>query len=430
MSRAQATAAMDARLDSHHIMVMKRADPGLDNFKFDPEMFYDRSEFDVRKMRTEVRGRYVPPDNTILGAFHAIFHSDLRSATVFSSLRLFAVVLAHLIASATLAAVYSRVDIAGSERTDFLNGTKDFADLCVTGIVFLLGGFVTTMLTRWWAFRTQCCGGLHQACTNLCMYAASVWPTDSPEHREARRLVSRYSLAAYQLLFIEARAADLQKSTPKDQDGVTNAVGALVDSGTLSAEEVLVLQQMAVKSGVVISWLAAFWEKVLDPNSGLAASQFNRNCDNGRYSIIYGQLFAARNSISLCHMYMQTQLPYGYIHLILIVVHLTCVANTIFCGIHLGQMIKVTLEANDAPEVLIPLIFVRVMRIIFVPLLLDGMLLIGSIIAMPLGDDEDDFPAGAFLESMEDECLAPGAALEQLHPAYANNLTKKGEEKK
>ena len=37
---------------------------------------------------------------------------------------------------------------------------------------------------------------------------------------------------------------------------------------------------------------------------------------------------------------------------------------------------------------------VRVMRIIFIPMLLDGMLLVGTVIAMPLGDDDDDFPAG------------------------------------
>ena len=59
--------------------------------------------------------------------------------------------------------------------------------------------------------------------------------------------------------------------------------------------------------------------------------------------------------------------------------------------------------------------------------LLDGMLLIGSVIAMPLGDDEDDFPAGSFIESLEDACLAPGSAIEQYHPAYSKvtNLTRR-----
>lgn len=43
----------------------------------------------------------------------------------------------------------------------------------------------------------------------LAMYAAAVWPTNSAVDRQARALVARYSLAAYQLLFIEARATEL-----------------------------------------------------------------------------------------------------------------------------------------------------------------------------------------------------------------------------
>ena len=38
-------------------------------------------------------------------------------------------------------------------------------------------------------------------------------------------------------------------------------------------------------------------------------------------------------------------------------------------------------------------------------------------IANPLGDDQDDFPSGSYLEEMEDECLAVGAAVEAFHPA-------------
>ena len=56
------------------------------------------------------------------------------------------------------------------------------------------------------------------------------------------------------------------------------------------------------------------------------------------------------------------------------------------------------------------------MRIVFVPLLLHGMMLIGTVIANPLGDDPDDFPSACYLEEMEDECLAVDAALEAYHP--------------
>jgi len=45
------------------------------------------------------------------------------------------------------------------------------------------------------------------------------------------------------------------------------------------------------------------------------------------------------------------------------------------------------------------------------------MILIGTVIANPMGDDEDDFPAGSFLEGLEDEALCYGSANELMHPA-------------
>jgi len=382
----------------------------------------------TRRQRSCERKRHQTHNGTILGALRAIFYAELRPATIFHSSRILTLLLGHVTIATVLTIVYYHVhiDSAHSEAANFVPGIKDFADLCVTGIVFLLGGFVTTMLTRWWAVRSQCCGALHQSLSNLNMYAAAVWSTNDPIDRETRALLSRYAVAAYQLLFIEARAADLVIG---DDQGVEKAVQRLIYNGSLMPAEVEVLNALPSKSCIVIGWIAAFFEQAMNPNSGLAASsRFPRNSDNGRYSIIYGQIFAAQNAISLCHMYMQTQLPYGYIHLILIMVQLTSLANSIFCGIHLGQTMKQAQANGDAVQIWIPLIFVRVMRIIFIPLLLDGMLFIGHVISMPLGDDDDDFPAGSFIEDLEDDCLACGAALEQFHPASL--LTKKDEEKK
>ena len=46
-----------------------------------------------------------------------------------------------------------------------------------------------------------------------------------------------------------------------------------------------------------------------------------------------------------------------------------------------------------------------------------GMLLIGSVIANPLGDDAEDFPSTMFLEEFEDEVLAVATAVEQFDPS-------------
>jgi len=214
---------------------------------------------------------------------------------------------------------------------------------------------------------------------------------------------------------------------------VERSLQNLVDAGTLTKDEVKILMPLPSKAGVVVSWLALTWEKLFDASNGLAASAvFPRNptINNGRYGVVFGSICKARDAIGLCHMYMQTQLPYGYIHLILTVVHITCLANSIFCGIHLGQTMREAMDTHDEAPVWIPLIFVRIMRICFIPLLLDGMLLIGTVIAMPLGSDDDDFPCGAFLEHLEDDLLSPGAANEILTPILpVMRFTKAGEKK-
>ena len=91
---------------------------------------------------------------------------------------------------------------------------------------------------------------------------------------------------------------------------------------------------------MVVAWLAAFWESALDAKSTLACARSPTNCDNGRYSVVTNQLFAARNCITLAQSHLNCQLPYGYIHLILLIIHATCLANTLYSGIQLGTVLR------------------------------------------------------------------------------------------
>merc|ERR1719230_360478 len=92
-------------------------------------------------------------------------------------------------------------------------------------------------------------------------------------------------------------------------------------------------------------------------------------------------------------------------------------ANSIFSGIHLGLIMRECSDDDEGLNIWLPLLIVRILRMIFVPLLLDGMMVIGSVIANPLGHEADDFPGGSYLEEVEDECLAMGAAVEACHPS-------------
>jgi hypothetical protein len=104
----------------------------------------------TRRKRSAERSHYQAHNGTVLGALRAMFYAELRPATIFHSSRILMLLLGHVIIATALTIVYYHVRIH-TEAANFITGIKDFADLCVTGVVFLLGGFVTTMLTRWYA---------------------------------------------------------------------------------------------------------------------------------------------------------------------------------------------------------------------------------------------------------------------------------------
>ena len=49
---------------------------------------------------------------------------------------------------------------------------------------------------------------------------------------------------------------------------------------------------------------------------------------------------------------------------------------------------------------------------------------VGTVIAMPLGDDVDDFPSGTYLENLEDECESVSAAVESSKGGATSTMEK------
>mmetsp|Transcript_48866 Transcript_48866/g.135574 ORF Transcript_48866/g.135574 Transcript_48866/m.135574 type:complete len:160 (-) Transcript_48866:355-834(-) len=138
---------------------------------------------------------------------------------------------------------------------------------------------------------------------------------------------------------------------------------------------------------------------------------------NGRYSVIANQLIKAREAVNKTNAYLTCQIPFGYVHLILLLVHLTCFCNTLYTGINFGEMLSQLHRQNAGPEEYVPLYIARILRLLLLPLILDGMMLIGSVIANPLGTEADDFPSSRYLEEMEDEGLAVSEGIVAYHPS-------------
>mmetsp|Transcript_48866 Transcript_48866/g.135572 ORF Transcript_48866/g.135572 Transcript_48866/m.135572 type:complete len:455 (-) Transcript_48866:440-1804(-) len=156
-----------------------------------------------RKLRTQAR-LYSQKVHNMLDPSHLItnlFHKETRESMVIGTSRMMLVLFCHMSVGLGLAAGYAYMDYTSVDMSllnDWMDCLKDVVDLLVTGIIFLLSGFVAASLNRWWAVRNDCVGELWNAMLNLNMIASGIWQTNSPEHREARELVVRYGLLCMQ----------------------------------------------------------------------------------------------------------------------------------------------------------------------------------------------------------------------------------------
>jgi hypothetical protein len=210
------------------------------------------------------------------------------------------------------------------------------------------------------------------------------------------------------VLFLEAQAPDHPTQT------IEETVKIIEKKGLLRQEEARVLQRLPARSFVVLGWLNAFFENALSDKSDMACAF---GWSNGRYSVIANQLIKAREAVNKTNAYLTCQMPFGYVHLILLLVHLTCFCNTLYTGINFGEMLSQLHRQNAGPEEYVPLYIARILRLLLLPLILDGMMLIGSVIANPLGTEADDFPSSRYLEEMEDEGLAVSEGIVAYHPS-------------
>ena len=108
----------------------------IEDFKHTPGLYYADTPLHPQRRERALRYRnYRPNPGTFLTAASAILNSKLRAATVFGHSQIWSVALLHVSIAAGLAIAYNYIHL---HDTDFISGIKDFVDVCVTGVIFLL----------------------------------------------------------------------------------------------------------------------------------------------------------------------------------------------------------------------------------------------------------------------------------------------------
>eukprot|EP00928_Gymnodinium_smaydae_P077792 TRINITY_DN6125_c0_g1_i1.p1 TRINITY_DN6125_c0_g1~~TRINITY_DN6125_c0_g1_i1.p1 ORF type:complete len:419 (-),score=32.62 TRINITY_DN6125_c0_g1_i1:81-1337(-) len=275
-------------------------------------------------------------------------------------------------------------------RGDSYQNVKDRIDSFATltnslhGVVtFLLGMYTSTSVSRWWALRNDCIGGLWGAVDDLSLQIAAYFPSDSAADKEVRERVLRWGVLSHELVYKQARA---------DMD-----LTDLFEAGLITMPEMNLLDGEPSKPQIVWSWMASYFAHLAygAPENGGSRLPYP--------AMILPQLQTlackARGCIGQSFAYTDTQVPFSYVQFLglLVWVHnfvqVLNSANVI--GSYIYEHVKMTT------------VVMEVFFVFFYPTFFLAILHMCQGLLNPLRSAaEVDFPRRAFTHYMMNENLA------------------------
>lgn len=284
----------------------------------------------------------------------------------------------HMMALSVLAGVvacvmWSSIDDLKNVDTTSLVKLADYMNgFCP----FVLGLYVSLALSRWWALRVQALGSVFDAVANCAMITACVLP--GPEHKVVCDYVVKWGLASIFLLVKGARG------NTDDSD--------MYKKGLLSKDEVTRIEDLSADGRAMVMW---GWIMRLTQETFESARGPRPHAP--KLMMIFNQCISARDGIQTIHTYLQTQLPFAYVHLLTLLVNVNNLVISIKCG-----AVFIVALANDDHQAM----GYQVLMFLLVPVLYHGLLSISYVIHDPFGEDMLDFPIAAFVEYVAQCCDA------------------------
>jgi len=286
-------------------------------------------------------------------------------------------------------------------------------------VPFVLGLYLSLCLTRWWALRMQALQGVFDAFSNTVMVVTCHLPSAEWDPLVGR--IIRYGMASVNLLVIAARTkvfneADVEKSTfqrvseklkvwkrtvlhtdsragrEEKKTSViggssTKALDALVNTGILEPDERDILIRFQPFQRAMIMWC---WILRL-----IHISFSHMRIGQPIIAFLDCEAIKARDAFNLINTYMNSQLPFAYVHLITILVNINNLIISIKCGLEIA-------DAAQRSEYF--LCMTKVMLSIIIPVLYHGLMSISYVLHDPFGEDLLDFPIAAYSESVATLC--------------------------
>jgi len=250
----------------------------------------------------------------------------------------------------------------------------------------MIGFFVTQSLSRWWNVREKGVGHMWNQINNINFFLAV--RLVEPEDKHLKETVLRLCLLIHRLLYMEAQKLDTEDDMFR-----------LIKVGLLTHEENDKLRGQPGKAQCVTVWLDRFLH-VMVMGQGKVNNKEIRQLD-----LLCAHL---RDSIGITFAYVQTQLPFQYVHLLSLSILVSNLLVAVKCGVAIGRTVS-----PDTPNDYV-YTAVQVFQVFFVPFSYHAFVRMCEGLSNPIGDDFGDLPGYAFHCHIRSEVLAIHKAGEDL----------------
>jgi len=252
----------------------------------------------------------------------------------------------------------------GQQVPDFSESFETMANYFTALIGFMISMFVTTLFGRWWAVRTDGLGGLWGAVDDLIVILSIHMP--SRNDRAIKERILRLGLLSHRLVYAQAQNLETREHLKQ-----------LVNVGLMTVEELDVLEKEASKPQAVWVWIGQILHAL--------AAKGKIQCSNVMLPKLDKLCVKARGSIGLMFAYTDTQVPFAYVHLLVLSIIFSNCLIAFKCGLAIGFCFGTNPghEVIDSPNAM--KVMVQVCHLAVIPFFYHAFVHIGLELANPLG---------------------------------------------
>lgn len=242
---------------------------------------------------------------------------------------------------------------------------KDLAWQINALVPFCLALYLSLSLTRWWALRDQGLGKVFDALTSVSMLVSCELHED--KWSSVRNQIAKFGIASVELIVQAARRRE--------------RLELLVQMDCLTEWQRDALQRLDIlweRPIVCWAWILRICMSAMDYAKTPAP----------RTAMVMKECLVAKEGMTTMNMYLDTQLPFGYVHLMTLLVNLQNLVMALKAGILFAHA-----YALDKPNLMVQ----QCISCLVIVLLYQGILQISYVIADPFGDDVINFPIRGYM---------------------------------